>query len=184
MSLQPKPAKPSSAAKAAKGVWLFVVLPLVVLWLPIALYVGWESWRENRVDVLPQIDLKTGHDLIYDLANLKAPAIWVTYPNGSERVRLALQKDSTGIVRAVFASCRACYSYRKQHEFRNGQLTCGRCQHSMRFGDPNEKLTSAKGCVAVPVPFSTDGRLLTVRATDIEAHLPDLQAATTSPKEK
>jgi FtrD-like iron-sulfur protein len=179
-----KPAKPSNSAKAARGVWLLVVVPLMALWLPIVLYVAWQSWRDNRVDVLPQVDLNSGHNFIYDLAKLKPQeAIRFTYPAGPERVRLALQKDSAGTVRAVFASCMACYSFRKQHEFKNHQLTCGRCQHPMRFGDPNEKLTPIKQCVAVPVPFSTDGGLLTVRAGDIEEHLHDLQAAT-SPKQK
>ena len=170
--------KLSGSAKAAKGVWILLAAIVLGVWVPGLSFGIWRMWRDNQPDVLPRVDLDPGHNLVYDLERLKPQqAVWFTYPASSERIRFALQRDLTGTIRTVVASCMACYAYRDHHEFKRGQLMCARCRHPMRLGDPNEKLTSAKGCVAVPVPFSVDGRLLTVRAADIEETLRELQPA-------
>lgn len=171
-----KHGKNAKSSKVARGVWIFVAVLLLAIWVPTFSYIGWRSWRENRPDVIPRIDLSAGHGLIYDLAQVKiGDALWFTYPVGSERIGLALQKNSSGTIRVVFASCMACYPHRREHKFKGGQLICGRCRHAMRLGDQEEELTAAKGCVAVPVPFSADKRLLAVRASDIEERFRELQ---------
>lgn len=167
----------NSSAKVTKRVWILLAALVLGVWVPTFSYMAWRSWRDNRPDVLSRIDLASGHNFIYDVGRLKPQqAVWFTYPVGSGRVRLALQEDASGRIRAVVASCKACYSFRNAHEFKNGQFICGRCRHAMRLGDPNEKLTPAKGCVAVPVPFSAENKLLTVLAADMEEHLRDLQS--------
>ena len=172
-----KHARNNSPVKVGRGVWILLAIFVLAVWVPAFSYIGWRIWRENRADVLPRIDVSSGHNFMYDLKRLGIhEAVWFTYPVGSERYRLALQKDSSGKIRSVVASCKACYSFRNAHEFKNGQLMCGRCRHAMRLGDPDEKITPAKGCVAVPVPFSTDDRMLTVRAADIEERLRDVQS--------
>jgi hypothetical protein len=37
----------------------------------------------------------------------------------------------------------------------------------MRIGDPNERMTRATGCVAVPVPFAIETNKIVVRAQAI-----------------
>ena len=166
----------SNSAKVTRGVWVLIGALVLGVWVPTLSYVGWRTWRENRADVLLRFDLASGHNFIHDLGRLKSQqAVWFTYPVGSEHARFVLQRDSSGTIRTAVASCSACYSFRKGHEFKDGQFMCARCRHAMRLGDPNEKLTPAKGCVAVPVPFSTDGKLLTVRAADMEERMRDLQ---------
>ncbi len=179
MHVRSKHVQYSSSAKVTRGVWILLAA-LVLVWGPVLSYMAWQTWRDSRPDVLPRTDLSSEHNFIYDPERLKPQgAVWFTYPVGSERARFAVQKDSSGTIRAVIGSCMACYSFRKAHEFKDGQLVCGRCKHTMRLGDPNEKLTPAKGCVAVPVPFSTADKLLTVRATDMESSLRNLQQNTT-----
>lgn len=178
MHVRSKHVADSSSAGATRGVWILLAALVLGVWLPALSYMAWRSWRDNRPDVLPRIDLTAGHNFVYDLRRLTAnQTVWFTYPFSSERIRLALQKDSSGAIRTVVASCTACYSSRKEHEFRNGQLICGRCRHAMRLGDASEELTPAKGCVAVPVPFSADKRLLTVRAPEIEGRLRALETS-------
>lgn len=168
----------SSSPRVTRGVWMILAALVLGVWLPALSYMTWRSWRENRPDVLPRIDLNAGHNFIYDLTRLApSQSVWFTYPLDSERIRLALQKDSSGSIRTVVASCTACYSFRKEHEFKEGQLMCGRCRHAMRLGDQNEKLIPAKGCVAVPVAFSVDKQLLTVQASDIEKRLRELESS-------
>lgn len=166
-----------SSVRAARGVWIIIAAYALMALLPI-LFIVWRGWPTRRSDVLPRIDLNTGHDFIYDLTQL-APnqTVLFTYPFGSENIRLALQKDSSGTIRTVVASCAACYSSRDQNEFRNGQLMCARCRQAMRFGDPDEKTTGAKSCVAVPVPFLASKQLLAVRASVIEQRVHELQSS-------
>lgn len=178
MHVGSKHVKYSNPARITKGVWILLAALVLGVWVPTLSYMAWRSWRDSRADVLPRIDVSSGHNFIYDLNRLgPQQAVWFTYPVGSERVRLALQRDSSGRIRTVVASCTACYSFRKEHEFKNGQLMCARCRHAMRMGDPDEKLTPAKGCVAVPVPFSNERGLLTVRAKEIEDRIRNLQSA-------
>ncbi|GEM_PF-4355684 len=178
MHFRSKHVAQSSSPRVTRRVWMILAALVLGVWLPALSYVAWRSWRDNRPDVLPRIDINAGHNFIYDLTRLaRSQSVWFTYPLHSERIRLALQKDSSGSIRTVVASCRACYSFRKEHEFKEGQLICGRCRHAMRLGDQNEKLTPAKGCVAVPVPFSADNKLLTVRASDIEERLRELESS-------
>ena len=147
--------------------------------MPTFAYMGWRSWSDNKPDKVLRIDLASGHNFIYDLGRLaSSEAVWFTYPVGPERIRFAVQRDSSGRIRTVVASCTTCYSFRDGHEFKKGELICARCKHVMRLGDQGEKLTPAKGCVAVPVPFSMNGRLLTVHAADMEERLQDLQPKT------
>lgn len=177
MHVGSKHVKYGSSVRVAKGVWILLAMLVLGVWVPALSFGIWRIWSDSKPDVLPRIDLNSGHDFIYDVERLKPQqAVWFTYPVGSERVRLVLQRDSSGRIRTVVGSCTACYSFRDGHEFRNGQLMCARCRNAMRLGDQNETLTPAKGCIAVPVPFLADGRLLTVRAADMEERLRDLQS--------
>ena len=183
MNRASKHAERTSAARVSKGVWGILAILLLAVWLPTFSFVAWRTWRESRADVLQRVDLNAGHNFIFDVTKLNPQeALWFTYPVDSERVRLAVQKDSAGKIRTVVASCKACYSFRNTHKFKDGELVCGRCRHVMRLGEPDEELTPAKGCVAVPVPSSTDGRLLTVRATDMEKQIRDIQLTNPSRK--
>lgn len=168
--------KLNGSAKAAKGAWILLAAIVLGVWVPGLSYGIWRMWRDNKPDVMPRVDLEPGHNLVYELERLRPQqAVWFTYPTGSERIRFALQRDLKGTIRTVVASCMVCYAYRDHHEFKKGQLMCARCRHPMRLGDPNETLTSAKGCVAVPVPFSVHGQLLAVRTIDMEETLRELQ---------
>ena len=181
MHARSKNAVYSNSAKVTKGVWILLAALVLGVWVPAFSYMAYRSWRDSRPDTMSRIDLASGHNFIYDVERLgPQQALWFTYPVGSERIRFAVQKDSAGKIRTVVASCTACYSFRDRHEFRKAQLICARCKHAMRLGDPGEKLTPAKGCVSVPVPFSTDNNLLTVRAADMEEHLRDLQPKATN----
>lgn len=163
--------------------WILLVALVLGVWVPPLSYMAWQDWRDNKVDVLPSVDLISGQDFIYDLEHLKpSQAVWFTYPNGSERVRFALQKDSAGTVRTVVASCTACYSFRDGQEFKNGRLMCAHCREAMRLGDQGEQMTPAKGCVAMPTPFSADGKRVTVRADDMEERIRDLQQSDSNNK--
>lgn len=72
----------------------------------------------------------------------------------------------------------AYYSFRHKHEFKRGQLICGRCRHTMRLGAQGEKMMPANRCVAaVTVSFSADKQLLTVRASDVEERLRELESS-------
>ena len=176
MHIRPKHVAYGSSTKVTKGVWVLLAALVLGVWVPTFAYMGWRSWRDNRPDAFSRIDLASGHNFIYDVEKLAFPeAVWFTYPVGSERIRFALQRDASGTMRTVVASCMACYSLRDGHEFKNGQLICARCKHAMRLGDQGEELTPAKGCVAVPVPFSVNDKLLTVRAADMEEHLQNFQ---------
>ena len=114
-------------------------------------------------DNLPAILLNDGQDIRFNLAKLPSQQTrFFAYPGDSSR--LMVQKDSKEIVRVAFATCTQCYSYRKNHQLRAGELICARCQHSMRLGDPGEQMTRDKGCVAVPVPFSIEQEQLLVKS--------------------
>lgn len=181
MHTRVKHAENSTSGNGASRVWILLLALVLGVWVPPLSYWAWQSWRDNQTDVLPSIDLALGHDFIYDQGQLKpGQAVWFTYPVGPERVRFALQRDSAGTVRTVVASCTVCYSSREGEEFKNGRLICARCREAMRLGDQGEKMTLAKGCVAVPVPFSADGKLLTVQAADMEERLRDLNKTSAS----
>jgi len=170
----------SSSAKVTRGVWVLIAALVLGVWVPTLSYMGWRTWRDSRPDVLPCIDLASGQNFSYNVERLKPQqAALFTYPAGSERVRFVLRRDSSGTIRTVVGSCIACYSSRQGHEFKDGQFICFRCRHAMRLGDQNEKLTAAKGCVAIPVPFSAEGGLVTVRAADMEERLRDPQEEAT-----
>lgn len=170
--------KKGSTRRVTRNTWIILLGLVLGLWVPALSYLAWRSWRDAQPDVLSQVDLSSGHNFVYDLRRLsRDEAIWFTYPVGSERVRFVLHKDSSGKIRTAVASCTACYPFKDGNQWKKGHVWCARCRMAMRVGDPNEKLTPAKGCVAVPVPFSADNGLLTVRATDIEEIVRDLQSA-------
>ena len=170
--------KHGSTRRVTRNTWILLLGFLLGLWVPALSYMAWRSWRDAQPDVLPQVDLGSGHNFVYDLRQLDPDkAIWFTYPVGPERIRFVLHKDSSSKVRAAVASCTACYPFKNGNQWKKGRVMCARCRMGMRVGDPNEKLTPAKGCVAVPVPFFVDNGLLTVRAKDIEAVVRDLQSA-------
>lgn len=130
---------------------------------------GWYAASNNRqtnLDGQPEIQLRENQDLVYDLSQLQiGQSRFFTYPvTSSERVRLVLTRDMKGIARAAFATCPACYSFRKQTYMKNGSLICGRCQQPMRIGEPNERFMAGRGCVAVPVFVSADNGKIVVRA--------------------
>lgn len=178
MRVRPKHAAHPRSPTVWKGVWKLLAVLVLGVWLPALSYMVWRSDRDNRPDVLHRVDLDAGSDFVYEIKRLASnQTLWFTYPFGSDRIRLVLQKDSFGTVRTVVASCTACYSFRHEHEFKKGQLICGKCRSAMRLGDPNEEMTPAKSCVAVPVPFSADKQWLTVRALDVEGRMRQLQTS-------
>lgn len=150
-------------------VWATITGFLLVVWGG----VGWiEISRERKAtasDNLPEIALVAGTDFACDLQQLQpGQTRFFTYPTGSsERSRLLVARDSGGLIRAAFAPCTMCYSDRRKHRLRKGKLVCGKCQTVMRIGDQSEKVNAAKGCVAVPIPFSIENNKVTVRTRSI-----------------
>lgn len=142
-----------------------VVLVIFALCAALGWYAISEDKRQTVLD-LPEIQLREDQDLVYDLSQLRlGQSRFFTYPvTSSERVRLVLTRDMKGIVRAAFATCPACYSFREQTNMKNGSLVCGRCQQPMRIGEANERFMAGRGCVAVPVSLSADNGKVVVRA--------------------
>ena len=130
---------------------------------------GWyavSNYGQTNLDGQPEIQLHENQDLVYDLSQLEiGQSRFFSYPvTSSERVRLVITRDMKGMVRAAFATCPACYSFREQTYMKNGTLVCGRCQQPMRIGEPTERLMAGQGCVAVPVSVSADNGKIVVRA--------------------
>ena len=146
-------------------VWAINAGALLAVWGTAAGFAFWSVRKASASDNLPAIALQVGEKFVYDLARLKSGQTrFFTYPtSSSERSRLLVQRDSNGVIRTAFASCTACYAFRGEHKLNQGQFMCGRCQHSMRVGDQNERLTPDKECVAVPVPFSVESNKVVVR---------------------
>lgn len=150
-------------------VWGLIAGLLLAVWGGAAGFALWSLRKASASDNLPAIVLQAGENFVYDLARLESGQTrFFTYPiNSSERSKLLVNRDSEGVVRAAFASCTTCYSFRKQHHLKEGKLICGQCQSAMRIGDRNERMTADKSCVAVPVPFSVESDKVMVRAEAI-----------------
>ena len=146
-------------------VWAINAGALLAVWGTAAGFAFWSVRKASASDNLPAIALQVGEKFVYDLARLKSGQTrFFTYPtSSSERSRLLVQRDSNGVIRTAFASCTACYAFRGEHKLNQGQFMCGRCRHSMRLGDQNERLTADKGCVGVPVTFSVVDNKVIVR---------------------
>ncbi len=146
-------------------VWAIIAGTLLAVWRTAAGFAFWSERKASASDNLPAIALEAGENFVYDLARLESGQTrFFTYPaSSSERSKLLVQRDYNGELRAAFASCIACYAFRGEHKLKQGQFMCGRCQHSMRIGDQNERLSPDKGCVAVPVPFSVENNKVVVR---------------------
>lgn len=169
--------------KIQAQVWKLLLTAVLVIWLPLFVLAGWRMWRDRVPDDLPEITLAKGQNLVLNTSKLRPRQTeWFTYLDGIENIHLLVQRDGSGTMRAVYGSCTTCYSTRSNNEWSNGTLICGRCRHAMRLGDPEENLTRAKGCVAVPVPFRIDNAKLVVLATDIEAHARDFRTEAGSSK--
>ncbi|MBI3476373.1 MAG: DUF2318 domain-containing protein [Acidobacteria bacterium] len=138
---------------------------LLAVWGAAAWFAISQERKATASDHLPEIVLEAGENFLYDLAQLQpGQTRFFTYPiRSSERSKLLVNRDSKGVVRAAFASCTTCYSFRKQHHLKEGNLICGQCQSAMRIGDRNERMTADKSCVAVPVPFSVENNNVVVR---------------------
>lgn len=159
--------------------WLILGGLLLVVWGGAAGFVWWSVRKASASDRLPAIELQANQDFTYDLSKLEnGQTRFFTYPaSSSERSRLLLNRDQDGKVRTAFASCTTCYSFRGQHHLKEGQFICGQCQTAMRIADQKERVTSDKGCVAVPVPFSVEKDKVTVRSQDITDGTKALAAA-------
>ncbi len=146
-------------------VWGLIVGVLAAVWGAAAWVEISQEKKERASDNLPEIVLEAGQNFVYDLAQLRSGQTrFFTYPtSSSERSRLLVQRDADGAIRTAFASCIACYSHRREHKLRKGNLICGKCQSAMRIGDQNERLTPDKGCVGVPVTFSVVDNKVIVR---------------------
>jgi uncharacterized membrane protein len=146
-------------------VWGLIVGVLVVVWGAAAWFAISQEKKERASDNLPEIVLEAGQNFVYGLAQLQSGQTrFFTYPtSSSERSRLLVQRDADGAIRTAFASCIACYSHRREHKLSKGNLICGKCQSAMRIGDQNERLTSDKGCVGVPVTYSVVDNKVIVR---------------------
>lgn len=158
-------------ALSRKGwrVWALIAGFLLVVWGGAAWFAISSERRITASDHLPEFELQAAADFVYDLAELQPgqTRFFSSPTTSSERSRLLVQRDSAGVVRAAFASCTACYAFRADHKLSRGNFVCGRCQHSMRLGDPNERLTPDKECVAIAVPFSVEHNKVIVRAKAI-----------------
>ena len=155
-------------SQQGRRAWLILGGLLVVVWGCAAGIVWWSVRRASASDFLPAIELQAGQDFVYDLSKLDpGQSRFFTYPTKSQRSKLLVNRDPDGVVRAAFASCTTCYSFRAQHHLKEGRFICGQGQTAMRIGDQKEGVTPEKGCVAVPVPFSVDHNKLTVRAQAI-----------------
>ena len=146
-------------------VWGLIAGFLFAVWGIAAWFAISQDRKERASDNLPEIIVEAGNSFVYDLAHLQSGQTrFFTYPTrSSERSRLLVQRDSDGVIRTAFASCTTCYSYRHEHKLSKGRLICGKCQSAMRIGDQKERLTTDKGCVAVPVTFSVADNKVSVR---------------------
>jgi len=151
------------------GAWALLAGLLLLVWGGAAGYGYWSFRKLTASDHLPEIALQANNDLVYDLSKLEpGQSRFFTYPtSSSDRSKVLVNRDSDGIVRAAFATCTTCYSFRGQHHLKEGQFMCGQCQTAMRIGDRNERMTADKSCVAVPVPFSVESNKVVVRAQAI-----------------
>lgn len=160
-------------------VWGLLAGLLLAVWGSAAWFAIYQERKATASDHLPEIVLQAGENLVYDLAQLQpGQTRFFTYPtNSSERSKLLVNRDSEGVVRAAFATCTTCYSFRKQHHLKEGQLICGQCQSAMRIGDRNERMTADKSCIAVPVPFAVGKNKIIVKAGAITEEAKTLAAA-------
>ncbi len=156
-------------SQSVRRLWLILagLLALAsgaIVWFSIS-----EEKRATASDNLSEIALQEKDDFVYDLAQLAPEQTrFFRYPvASSERSRLLVQRDAKGVIRTAFASCRACYSHRREHKLFRGSLICGRCGSAMRVGNQNEHITSDKSCVAVPVPFLIEQSKVIVRSQAI-----------------
>ena len=161
-------------------VWVTIAGFLLLIWGGALSLSLWNEKKLTASDNLPEIALVPGADLVYDLQQLQPDQTrFFSYPvSSSERSRLLVTRDAKGGVRVAFATCTVCYADRREHRLKEGQLICGRCQTSMRIGDPNEKTGPDKGCVAVPVPFSVENNKIVVHNQAITAGLQALVSLT------
>lgn len=167
--------------EASAQVRKFILIGLSIIYVPVLAFVGWRLWSERVPADLPEIGLVQGQNLLLAAASLRPrQAMWFTYPTSSDRLRLVVQRDEAWRIRVAYGTCKMCYTARATHEWISGQLICGRCRQVMRLADPGEEITPAKGCIAVPVPFRSEGGKIVVQAKDIERHLEDLQSVRTS----
>jgi Membrane iron-sulfur containing protein FtrD-like len=153
--------------------WALIAGVLLAVWGTAAGFAFWTLRKASASDNLPAIVLQAGENFVYDLGHLQSGQTrFFTYPTSpSERSKLLVQRDSDGVIRTAFASCIACYAFRADHKLNRGEFMCGHCQHAMRLGDQNERLTPEKSCVAVPVPFSVENNKVVVRPDAIAAGL-------------
>ena len=160
-------------------VWAIIAGVLLAVWGGAAGFAFWSVRKASASDNLPAIVLQAGEDFVYDLAKLgPGQTRFFTYPtSSSERSKLLVQRDSDGVVRAAFASCKTCYSFRGQHYLKQGQFICGQCQSPMRVGDRNERMTLDKSCIAVPVQFSVENNKVIVPPQAIAAGLQTFSAS-------
>jgi uncharacterized membrane protein len=150
-------------------VWGLIAGFLLAVWGTAAWFAISQERKAAASDHLPEIVLQAGENFLYDLAQLQpGQTRFFTYPiNSSERSKLLVNRDSEGVVRAAFASCTTCYSFRKQHHLKEGNLICGQCQSAMRIGDRNERVTKERSCVAVPVAFAIENNKVIVKASAV-----------------
>lgn len=165
--------------RQGRRVWGLLAGLLLAVWGTAAWFAIYQERKATASDHLPEIVLQAGENFVYDLAQLQpGQTRFFSYPiNSSERSKLLVNRDSEGIVRAAFASCTTCYSFRKQHHLKEGKLICGQCQSAMRIGDRNERLIADKSCVAVPVPFAVEYNKIIVKASAITEGAKTLGAA-------
>ncbi len=166
-------------ARQGWRVWGLLAGLLLAVWGSAAWFAIAQQRKATASDHLPEIVLQAGEDFLYDLAQLQpGQTRFFTYPtNSSDRSKLLVNRDSEGVVRAAFATCTTCYSFRKQHLLKEGQLICGQCRSTMRIGDRNERMTADKSCVAVPVPFAVENNKVIVRANPITEGTKTIAAA-------
>lgn len=173
----------SRSARIQRRVGIGLGALLLMLWLPGATYSSWKMWREReRVD-LPSVNVAQGADLVLDESSLGLrQAVWATFPPTDERIKVLVQRDESGRIRAVIASCKSCYAWRDEHQWSNGKLICGRCKQVMRLGDPGERVQGGR-CVAESPRFNSQSGRMLIRAGDIARQVDLLRSAPTGPME-
>jgi uncharacterized membrane protein len=130
--------------------------------------------REYRED-LPQksdvsvVALAEGQNLHLDQRNLSSPQLHLFEASTSgQKVKFLVQRTPDQIVHVAVASCRACYKNRSSHYAKNGEMICGKCEHSMNFESKGQQ-ANTNHCALVEIPHSESDHDVAVLVRDVLA---------------
>ncbi|MEZ5398818.1 MAG: Fe-S-containing protein [Bryobacteraceae bacterium] len=121
-------------------------------------------WHEKQHEGPPTVAVR--EDLRVPLASLEKGKLYVfsSVLNSPEAVKFTVQRQSAESIQVAFASCRRCY--RKGSSARGNEVICGHCNDSMRVTGIDEKLSTAKDCTRIRLPYSMEqGDLVVYKRT-------------------